>query len=270
MKRSKEFNNILDECLERLLVRGESLEQCLASYPDQAVELKPLLETALLVKTASAIQPRPDFRARARYQFLTALQSVTPKRGFFPLTWPRWATVVAVVLVLVLAASGTVMAAGNSMPDEPLYQVKLATEQVRLTLTPSKVGKAQWYAELADRRVAEIVSTVNRDKPEQLDQTTQRLDTCLAMIANLAGTQEVEEGTALMPPPEEGQKDKRTYAQASSRAKLRTALAHHAVNHPAALQAVLETAPASAKPALRRAIAVSLAGYKKALKAVED
>ena len=67
MKETKEFNNILDECLERLLVRGDTLEQCLVSYPEQAGELEPLLQTALATKKALAIQPRPEFKARARY-----------------------------------------------------------------------------------------------------------------------------------------------------------------------------------------------------------
>ncbi|GAI42438.1 unnamed protein product, partial [marine sediment metagenome] len=43
MSKEKEFDNILDECLERLLVNGETIEQCLQSYPEQAANLKPLL-----------------------------------------------------------------------------------------------------------------------------------------------------------------------------------------------------------------------------------
>jgi len=46
-------------------------------------------------------------------------------------------------------------------------------------------------------------------------------------------------------------------------------VAQYAVNHPEALRAVLETAPESAKPALRRAIAVSVAGYEKALETLD-
>jgi len=64
--RNKEFDNILNECLERLLVKGESLEQCLQRYPGQAAELKPLLETALAAREASSIQPRADFNGRGR------------------------------------------------------------------------------------------------------------------------------------------------------------------------------------------------------------
>ena len=69
MKRNKEFNNILDECLERLLVKGETVEQCLASYPQYAAELEPLLQMAVAAKEASAIQARPEFKAKARYEF---------------------------------------------------------------------------------------------------------------------------------------------------------------------------------------------------------
>ncbi|GAI53036.1 unnamed protein product, partial [marine sediment metagenome] len=56
---------------------------------------------------------------------------------------------------------------------------------------------------------------------------------------------------------------------ANSRARLRILLERYAINHPARLRAVLRAAPESVKPALRRAIAVSVAGYERALKALD-
>ena len=53
MRKSREFNNILDECLERLLVMDETIEQCLRSFPEHADRLKPLLETALTAREAA-------------------------------------------------------------------------------------------------------------------------------------------------------------------------------------------------------------------------
>ena len=137
--KEKEFDNILDECLERILTRGETIEQCLESYPEQSAELEPLLQTALLTKRASAIEPRPEFRERARYQLRSALQEMEEnreRRPFFFGWQPRWATAVIGLLVFLMASGGTVAAANNSMPDEPLYPVKLATETVRLTQLP--------------------------------------------------------------------------------------------------------------------------------------
>jgi len=275
MKTSKEFNNILDECLERLLVKGEKIDQCLQSYPEQAARLKPLLQTALLTKRASAIQPSADFKARARYQFHSALREVAAPRSRPVFSWlPRWATVLFLVLGLLMVGGGTVVAAGNSMPDSTLYPLKLATEQVRLMLTPSQIGKARLCAELADRRVAEIVYMANKGDAQQVELITQRLDKRLVMLAALASTQKAAGAPKMLAPapapPQEAEGEKGVYSQADSRAKLKMTIEHYAANHQAALRAALEKAPESAKSALRRAIDVSSADYEKALEALNE
>ncbi|MFC1994978.1 DUF5667 domain-containing protein [Chloroflexota bacterium] len=189
MKESREFDNILDECLERILAKGETIEECLARYPEEAAELEPLLQTILVTKEAVVIKPRPEFRERARYQFHATLREMEEKRErrFSLFSWqPQWVTAVIVVLVLLLASSGTVAAANNSMPDEPLYPVKLATEAVRVRLTPSTLGKAELYANLADKRVAEIVRMAEKGKPEQVVRVAERLNTHFIAMASLA------------------------------------------------------------------------------------
>ena len=278
IKNNREFSDILDECLERLFSKGETLEQCLASYPGQATELRPLLETALAAKQASAIEPRSEFKARARYEFRSALQGMEAKRGLsFLEWWPRWATVVAIVLVLLLAGGGTVTAASGSMPNGFLYPVKIASEQVRLTLTPSKLGKAELYANLADKRVSEIVYVASKGNMEQVELTTQRLNNTLTRIATLISTQkERGEGELMlapapaMAPDESAEAGKSVDIQGNGRSELRQILANYAVSHPARLRAALEEAPESIKPALRQAIDISVAGYDEAIKASGD
>jgi hypothetical protein len=271
MKTGKEFNHILNECLERLLIKGENIEQCLQSYPEQAAQLKPLLQTAQVAKKALAIQPRADFRARARYQFHSALQEAISPRSRPLLGWlPRWATVVTLVVGLLLVGGGTVAAAGNSMPDNPLYPVKLATEQVRLILTPSQIGKASLCAELADRRVAEIIYMANKGDAQQVELITERLDKRLVMLATLASAQKMGETPTMMAPPAPSEETVGAPdVHADSRAKLRMTVACNAAKHQAALRAVLEKVPERAKPALRRAIAVSVTGYQRALEALD-
>jgi hypothetical protein len=305
---NKEFDNILDDCLERLLVKGESLEQCLERYPAQADELKPLLETALVASEASAIQPRPDFRARARYQFHSALKEMAAGKSRSSWGWfPRWATVVAVVLVLVLAGGGTVLAADSSMPDSPLYSVKLATEQMRLALTPSQMGKARLCAELADRRVVEIAYMADKGDAQQVELITQRLDDKLDLLVVLVGGEKAAEPGMLMvpapttppattsptapppptteatPPPAEetvppvtavpqegrgwGGVDEST--QNGNRAQLRDTLIRDAALNRAVLLDVLDEAPEWARDALRRALEVSEDGYEQALEALK-
>ena len=184
-KKMNEFHNILDECLQRL-VEGENIEACLSRYPQYASELEPLLRTAQATLKAADIKPRPEFRDRARYQFQAALRElpVKEKRGFFEMLRPSLVTVASIVIVL-LAGSITVAAAGNSLPGEPLYQVKLATESVRLALTPSELGKAVLNVSFADERVDEIIRMAENGDAELIEETTDRMSKNLIAVANL-------------------------------------------------------------------------------------
>ncbi len=297
--KDKEFDNILDECLERILTRGETIEQCLESYPEQSAELEPLLQTALLTKRASAVKPRPEFRERARYQLRSALQEMEEKRERRPIFFgwqPRWATAVIVLLVFLLASGGTVAAAGNSMPDEPLYPVKLATETVRLTLTPSALGKAELCVKLVDKRVEEIIKMADKGKMKHVERTAQRLNTYLVMAANLAAPEAVPEEVLApapravpSPPVAEEPPEKEAgvvmapappaveevpvppgQVKVDRRVKLKIMVARCAVEHPAALREVLQKVPESARPAVLRAIAASDAEYEKILNALNE
>jgi hypothetical protein len=199
----REFNNILDECLERVVFQGETLAQCLASYPEQAEELKPLLRTALSAKQAIAISPRPEFKERARYGFQAALRDIEQERdrGFFFGWRPQWVTVALSLLVFLLVGSGTVAAARNSMPDEPLYQVKMVTEAVQLTLTPSDKGKAELYSRLAGKRIAEIVKMADKGKPGQVERAAERLNEQLVAMAGLVAPVKPEAAMFMAPEP---------------------------------------------------------------------
>jgi hypothetical protein len=285
MRQEKEFDNILDDCLERIVLGGETMEQCLGRYPQQAAELKPLLETVLAVKKASAVEPRPEFKARASYQFRAALgEKAAPKSRPFFFGWlPRWATALAIVLVVLLAGGGTVAAASNSMPDSILYPVKLATEKVQLAFTISPLGKAQLCADLADKRVAEIIYMAEKGDAEQVEAVTRRLEARLATLAELASELEGEEGTDMfmitseggseaapeVPPvtmvPEEGGGHK----QAQDRSGFKLTVADAATNNQAVMRAMLDSVPESVREALREAIAVSENGYAKVLEALE-
>jgi hypothetical protein len=187
MNKEKEFENILDECLERVM-RGEDIQACLAQYPEHAAELEPLLKTASITRKAVDVQPRAEFRQKAAYEFQAAIRNMPVKesRNFFKLQ-VRWVMPVAIVLVVLMAGSGTLVAANNSLPDEPLYTVKLATEAVQLAFTPSDLGKAELYAKFADKRVEEIIVLADKGEAKQIDTATERMNTQLIAMANITG-----------------------------------------------------------------------------------
>lgn len=200
MKKSREFYDVFDECLDRM-AKGEDIEACLKDYPQYARELKPLLETAFTVKQSVSVTPRPEFTTRAKAEFQVAVREANarPRHRFF--IWqPVWATAMGIFLAVLLAGSFTVAAAGNSMPDEPLYPVKLATEQVRLVLTPSPVAKAELSAELADRRVNEIINMAAKGEPEKVEVAAARLQQDLDRIASISSAQKQETVKATLAP----------------------------------------------------------------------
>jgi len=192
MPQEKTFNDILSECLDRIL-KGEAVEQCLQRYPKQAPELEPLLRTALKAKAASTITTRPEFRARARYEFQLALREMASKKqSKFAFNWhPQWrwqsgwAIGIVSALVVIIGGGSTVFAASSSMPDSALYPVKLATEQVQLAVTPSDSGKAELNATFADRRAEEIAYLASKGDTPRIRAMVQVLNSHLQKINDL-------------------------------------------------------------------------------------
>ena len=191
---AERFEDILSECIDRVL-QGETVEQCLAGYPEQARELEPLLRTAVAAREASAVESRPEFKAQVRYQIHSRLSAggrKTAQKGMPVLGWvPRWAVVVAVMfLVILLAGSSTVAASSTSMPDDTLYPVKLATENVRLRLNRTNMGKARLHVTLADRRIQEIAYKNSRALGEVGEAAKNLKGSPLAALF-LAGSKEI-------------------------------------------------------------------------------
>ena len=163
---------------------GETLEYCLQIFPEQAAELKPLLEIKIGFNAFDDIKPDAEFKTRAYYQMQNALDQAwdeAPRRAGF--RWqPRLAmTLASVIGFILVAGGGTIAGAGNAMPDGTLYPVKLFAEQARISLTADATAKAELYAGLTERRVTEISYLVsNQGSPEQVGSVLAELDGLLA------------------------------------------------------------------------------------------
>jgi hypothetical protein len=185
MAKEKEFENILNECLDRL-IKGETVASCLARYPEHAAELEPLLKTAEEARLAATLQPRAEFRQRAANEFQSAIRNLPSKQPRNAFRWQlRWVIPVAAILVILLGGTGTVVAAANSLPDNPLYGVKLAVESVQMAFTFSEQGKAELYARFIDYRVEEIVKMSEAGKPDQIERATEKMNGQLLAMADL-------------------------------------------------------------------------------------
>jgi hypothetical protein len=185
MGKDKEFENILNECLDRLMA-GETIESCLARYPQHAAELEPLLKTALETRTAASVSPAPEFRQRAGIEFQKAIAEMPAKAPKQPFRWQlRWVLPVVAFLVVFASGVGTVISATNSLPGSPLYGLKLTVERVQLAFTFSSEGKAELYSRFVDYRVEEIAKMAEEGNYDQVKQATEQMNGQLLAMADL-------------------------------------------------------------------------------------
>lgn len=155
----KDFDLILEDCLERLASGASSLDECLLRYPEHASQLRPLLQSAARLEHVRAVLPSPAFKTRVRAQLMAHIQAHPRRRqGMSPFL--RLAFSLA-VLMLAFLFTGTALAQ-SALPGEPLYGWKLASETAWRALSPDPLGTD---LALADRRVAELVAVA--DDPER-------------------------------------------------------------------------------------------------------
>ncbi len=149
----------LDECLQ-LLQYGTDISVCLATYPQHASELRPLLELAAAVRKVDTPVPAESARAAGLHRILEAAAAKRASQSqpaFAPWHGLRsWLgdsqslhknvrlalqMTFASVMVLAVIISGTVVASAATMPGDVLYPVKLAAQQAQLTLTFGEVAR---------------------------------------------------------------------------------------------------------------------------------
>jgi LysM repeat protein len=134
--------NAFNDCIDRMRT-GQSIDECLRQYPRFAAALRPMLEAGRQVQSLR-VSPLEvaQVQERARYRFEEAIRTTTPRRRASPLY--RMATLAAAILVIFLTlSSGVGVLAQSSLPSDPLYGVKLFTEQMRLSLDASLAPEFQ-------------------------------------------------------------------------------------------------------------------------------
>ena len=118
----------LEDCLERL-AEGETLDACLARYPQHANELRACLGTAARLEKGSQLRPTPAFKAHARTRLTTHMAAhprrlkirVPQRRSLFPRLASRMA------LGLITLAVTTTALAQSALPGSTLYSWNLSS-----------------------------------------------------------------------------------------------------------------------------------------------
>ncbi|HEV7216902.1 MAG TPA: hypothetical protein VGP33_17480 [Chloroflexota bacterium] len=145
---------ILEECRQRM-VRGESVEQCLAAYPSQAAALRDLLPLLAPLRDLAAA-PDPVFAHGARQRFHARLQEAQVQQHDAARA-QRWLRRLAVPLAAIVALAGSgfglVTASADALPGSPLFPVQQAQERVVQRLARSPAQQATYQLDLAAHRL---------------------------------------------------------------------------------------------------------------------
>jgi hypothetical protein len=181
---SQLFDDTLDIALERQLA-GETVEEIVADFPDKREALTQLLPvTAVLSSLPPVSLPDPATRQADRTAFLAnmaqlRLAAVSPGPlarlkgyGAATLSWigrpkpgrqKEKTKMISLILkatlaltILFGAAGGTAVTAANSLPDSPIYPVKLALEDAQLSLVNKPETAVALHTDLAAERIREM------------------------------------------------------------------------------------------------------------------
>ena len=144
LEQEEQFAVALEECCLRLQ-RGETLESCLADSPAEYRE-----EIASLAPLVGCLRrlgrdPSPQFQARLERNLLASVDEARQRRRegvfgqvarFFSTASAMRFAILALVALIVVGASGAgaVQASDDSLPDSPLYQLKVVREWAELAL----------------------------------------------------------------------------------------------------------------------------------------
>ncbi len=216
------FYDVLDVALARLAA-GERLRDILADYPEETAVLQGLLHARqALAHAEPVVMPAANAMNADRAAFLSKLaaSSVPTRYARKVPAWRLWLNSLAtfvllpythlqdtlkeistkrsqptmlamrmmLALILLLGAgTGTAVASANSLPDSPLYPIKIGIEEVRVNLTHDPVEQARLQIELAQRRIQEIQQlALNGSVPDEAIQKRLQthLQTALQLTAN--------------------------------------------------------------------------------------
>lgn len=163
------FDDILARCLEDVVRRHRTVEECLNTYPEQAAELKPLLLAGLMTARLNTPQMADAQVAALETRLKTLAATVPPfyqeksgtrstrysaSAGF---AWGRLAAIIAIVMLLALGSgAGLVAASSNSLPGDPLYGLKRWWEAIILALSPLTGQPDDLWLQIGRTRLHEV------------------------------------------------------------------------------------------------------------------
>jgi len=160
---------------------------------------------------------------------------------------------VVVILAVVLTLStvgGTAYAAQDSLPGDALYSAKLSAEQLTMMLQGDDVSRVERALNFADKRVKEMVTLNEEERPEDLDLAVEKY--CYTLNVALSRMEEaLNKGRSVA-------------------GDIAVLVARVTAQHLSTLDGLYDMVPDEAKPAIERAMVEALKCYQRAIQVREQ
>lgn len=203
----------LDAALAAYTRGGEpALAQVLQTLPpDIRAEVAELLPLAQALQSAPRPSPSPTFRRQGRQRLMSHIradQAVTSRRPLRPSLrnpfptrrWIMpWLVALVTLVMTLLGGGGTVLAAQDALPGEPLYAVKSWTEDGQLALSGPERDMAllqQW----TQRRIEEAQALAAQGRFDALPIALARYQKEVQQMVALIGQQQSAPATEALEP----------------------------------------------------------------------
>ncbi len=259
MKMTRNKAEIFNSCLERMF-EGANIEDCLRAYPEQAKELKPLLRASLAIRQTS-LNIHPDYHFKSIVRSHLQIRAEKMRRKEHKATWffnhyKRLTVVMVSVMVVFLVGGGVLLASVNALPDESLYPIKLAGEQLKLAATFSEIGRAKIHVQFAERRADEMVEMALQGERDIVSSLTAQITAHIDSVSEIWESPVMQgESTNVFAPAELPESvGLRTSDEDKSAVDLEGILDKSRKETLYMLQAALYTVPEDIKPILEQAI----------------
>ena len=185
------MNNIettLEQCLNEIESGESTLEECLARYPEHAVELPSLLRASARLARGGAVMPSPVFKARTRTELNSYIQSHPRGKRPVPFVWRLAFNALTTFLAFFIL--GTAIAQ-RALPGDTLYSLKLSSERVWRTVS---IDRLQTDLTLSNRRVKELVK-VYKDE----DRRARAVENYQEMLISFKSDEDVKHQERIVP-----------------------------------------------------------------------
>ncbi|MHB0868855.1 MAG: DUF5667 domain-containing protein [Chloroflexota bacterium] len=177
---SRDFETALANCLEKLERGDATIEEALRAHPELRAELEPLLGLAAELRSMPKISAPAGLRSSRRPLFVSrgrvAAFNGSGRRMVWALLRPgrAWASplarLAAGLAATVLLMGGTMVASAGSLPEEPLYPIKLAVESAQMALTSDSQRRTEMEIRFAARRLEEVERSARQGRIEAVQQ----------------------------------------------------------------------------------------------------